>query len=306
MKIYTRLVLDQDSNVLEQESYEYDGPVAECGGGGGRTSAPPQQQVTSTATNPWGPQQPYLERGFKAAEEQFLSDRPKYFPGSTVVPFQPEETAAMDIKRAQATSPYSLPNLATAHVAQTMGGEYLRADNPVYQQALQGVTGAVRPTIDTQFAQSGRFGSPIHAEALGRGITAGMMPYTMAERGRQFAAAQKVPQMSQMSPELLADVGGAQRAMKTAELGEAMQRHAFEENLPQAKLAQYMAGVGGPYGSAGITTRTTPQTVNPLASWLGMAATAASVGKDIWGTGGPYERNPGGSKGPGTGTPDIS
>lgn len=35
MKIYTRLVLDKDDNVIEQESFEHTGPVTECKGGGG-------------------------------------------------------------------------------------------------------------------------------------------------------------------------------------------------------------------------------------------------------------------------------
>lgn len=35
MKIYTRLVLDKDDNIIEEESYEYTGPVAQCKGGGG-------------------------------------------------------------------------------------------------------------------------------------------------------------------------------------------------------------------------------------------------------------------------------
>ena len=32
--IHTRIVMDAAGNVLEDESYLYDGPVAECGGGG--------------------------------------------------------------------------------------------------------------------------------------------------------------------------------------------------------------------------------------------------------------------------------
>lgn len=40
MKVYTRVVMDFDGNVLEEESYEYEGPVAQCGGssGGGGSS----------------------------------------------------------------------------------------------------------------------------------------------------------------------------------------------------------------------------------------------------------------------------
>lgn len=35
MKIYERVVLDMNGQVLEEESYEYDGPLELCGGGGG-------------------------------------------------------------------------------------------------------------------------------------------------------------------------------------------------------------------------------------------------------------------------------
>jgi hypothetical protein len=34
MKIYERIVLDWDGNVLEEQSFEYEGPVDECKGGG--------------------------------------------------------------------------------------------------------------------------------------------------------------------------------------------------------------------------------------------------------------------------------
>lgn len=40
MKIYTKVVIDMDTlDTLEEESFEYDGPVALCGGGGGETSS---------------------------------------------------------------------------------------------------------------------------------------------------------------------------------------------------------------------------------------------------------------------------
>ena len=45
MRVYTRVVMDWDGNVTDSESFEYDGPVALCGGGGGgkggAPSAPP-------------------------------------------------------------------------------------------------------------------------------------------------------------------------------------------------------------------------------------------------------------------------
>ena len=60
MKIYERIVLDWDGAVLEEESFEYTGPLALCGGGGKKpkTPAPPPptpkpavaKDVTAAAT----------------------------------------------------------------------------------------------------------------------------------------------------------------------------------------------------------------------------------------------------------------
>lgn len=40
MKIYERIVMDWDGTVLDEQAFEYEGPVALCGGGGGKGSAP--------------------------------------------------------------------------------------------------------------------------------------------------------------------------------------------------------------------------------------------------------------------------
>jgi len=40
MKIYERIILDWDGAVLEEESFEYAGPLALCGGGGKKSKTP--------------------------------------------------------------------------------------------------------------------------------------------------------------------------------------------------------------------------------------------------------------------------
>lgn len=40
MKIYERLVMDWDGNVLEEQSFDYQGELALCGGGGGKGKTP--------------------------------------------------------------------------------------------------------------------------------------------------------------------------------------------------------------------------------------------------------------------------
>ena len=38
MKIYNKIVLDKDNNIIEEDHFEYNGPISYCGGGGGSGS----------------------------------------------------------------------------------------------------------------------------------------------------------------------------------------------------------------------------------------------------------------------------
>ena len=38
MKIYNKIVLDKDNNIIEEDHFEYNGPITYCGGGGGSSS----------------------------------------------------------------------------------------------------------------------------------------------------------------------------------------------------------------------------------------------------------------------------
>ena len=38
MKIYNKIVLDKDNNIIEEDHFEYNGPISYCGGGGGSAS----------------------------------------------------------------------------------------------------------------------------------------------------------------------------------------------------------------------------------------------------------------------------
>lgn len=53
MKIYERIVMNWDGEVLEEKSFEYEGELALCGGGGGKSkpkvqAAPPVPEPTKT------------------------------------------------------------------------------------------------------------------------------------------------------------------------------------------------------------------------------------------------------------------
>jgi len=56
-------------------------------GGGGTT-------VSTSTTEPWEQQIPYLTAGFKAAKDLFNKGVPEYYPGETLAGFDPAQTAA--------------------------------------------------------------------------------------------------------------------------------------------------------------------------------------------------------------------
>ena len=90
MKVITRRVDQwdpelQDYVLVEEESFEYDGPVALAGGGGGQT--------TTQTSEPPAFLKPFLGQAAGAAQNIFNQGPQEFFPGSTVAP-QSEQTQA--------------------------------------------------------------------------------------------------------------------------------------------------------------------------------------------------------------------
>jgi hypothetical protein len=75
-----------------------------CGGGG--------TNVTTSTTEPWEQQIPYLTAGFEAAKKLFNQGVPEYYPGETLAGFDPAQTAAQ-----QATLGYAMGPRAAAQQA---------------------------------------------------------------------------------------------------------------------------------------------------------------------------------------------
>ena len=70
MKIYERIVMDWDGNVLDEQSFEYEGPVALCGGGGGKGSTPKPPPPP-----PPPPPKPATEKDTTAAANEAVADQ---------------------------------------------------------------------------------------------------------------------------------------------------------------------------------------------------------------------------------------
>ena len=66
MKIYERIVMDWDGNVLEEQSFDYRGELALCGGGGGKGSTP---------SPPPMPPKPATEKNVSASATAAVEDQ---------------------------------------------------------------------------------------------------------------------------------------------------------------------------------------------------------------------------------------
>lgn len=236
-----------------------------------------------TSTEPWKRQKPYLLTGFQQAEENVLNRPLEYFPGQTYVPFSPESEAALTAAtgRAQAGSP--LLGQAQGYTGDVLSGQYLSPDsNPFFGDVTQSIMSQVQPAVAQQFAGAGRSGaSPLAAEALGRGVAAGVAPYAYGaygqERGMQQQAAAAAPGLAQadyMDPAQLLQIGQAREGMSGQALSDQIARFNFGQSEPTNRLAQYMGLIQGNYG--GTTTASAPA-VNPLLLGTGAALSLAGM-----------------------------
>jgi len=216
------------------------------GGGGGGA------QTVNTQVTPPEYAMPFLEFGLSQAKEQFNSEMPGYYPGSTVVGFSPESEMALSGIRQRALDPNSL----TAQT-QSVVNQNLMGTNPLAMAAFKPVI----DTVQSQFARAGRYGSGANQQALASALA------PAALQAQQAAIAQ-APQVQNMDLQQLAAVGAAREGQSEAELADNVARFNFEQNIDAQKLRDYMALVGG--GTVG-SNQIQPVFRNPAASALGGA-----------------------------------
>ena len=81
---------------LSKKAYTYylvTGQIPPMAGAKGGSGGGGQSTQTIQKADPWSGQQPFLTTGFEAAQDRYGSIQPQFFPGNTVAPFNPNETA---------------------------------------------------------------------------------------------------------------------------------------------------------------------------------------------------------------------
>lgn len=257
-----------------------------CSWDGG--SEPAGQTVVQQSNNPWSGQQPYLETGFKAAEDLFNTPV-EYYPNSTVVPFSPETEMGLQAQTDRAIGGSPLVDAAQSEMGKTLGGEYLNAGNPAFGAMAERIRNQVRPGLDSQFATQGGYGGSAHQEMMARTMADSLAPLEWqnysAERGNMQNAMQAAPGLANQDYfdiAQLRDVGGQREALGRDQLADDINRFNFEQFEPADRLARYMSTVaGGKYG--GTSTRTEPYYTNRSAGIIGgLGALAGAAGSLGW------------------------
>ena len=101
--------------------------------------------------------------------------------------------------------------------------------------------------------------------------------------GQYAAMAPGFAQADYLDPAMLLQAGQQREQYAQQPISEAMARHNFETNLPQAKLADYMQMINGNFGGVSNTTGTQylPQQ-NPWMQALGFGSNLLGTGLGIW------------------------
>ena len=231
------------------------------GGGRSEQSQPTQQAQTST-TEPWEGQQPHLRKVFAEAENIYDDQTtPSYFAGDTFTPYsQPTLSGIQGMQDIAGKN--ILPQIGGIESAKTLSGQYLDpSSNPYIDRITQEVTGDVTSAVNSVFNRGGRFGSGAHMDTLTDKIAGATAPIYGnlydKERMNMMRAGAFLPQMSGLQydqPQRQIQAGSMLEQKSQEELQDAINRHNFEQFLPQRKLADYGATIAGNYG--GTTTGT--------------------------------------------------
>lgn len=257
-------------------------------------------EVTTTQTNdPWTPAQDAL-KGILGQAGNLYNQGSQYAPFSTVVPFSNQTEQALqgiEQKASQGNPLYAqgqsalLGGLDT--LQRTAGGEYLN-NNPHLSQMFNAMKGEVSDSVNSQFSQYGRTGSPAHAgvmtQQLGNlGAQIWGQDYAR-ERQNQLSAAGQMPGYTSAIPgyqaagyndlNALMGVGQAREGKAGETLQDMLNRFNFTQESPWQNLQRYAglaSGIGGMGGTQVGVQETQQSLISQLSSLLAAGAGAAKT-----------------------------
>lgn len=273
----------------------------------------PAQQTTQTV-EPWAEAKPFLTYGMQQARNLYDNNGGfNYYPGQTVVGFDPATQASLDRTQQRAMSGSPVTRNAQGLIDRTVQGQFLNA-NPYLDGAIdtasrglvRNFNQAVVPGLNASFSRAGRYGSGAQASAFGAassdlatqlGDISGRMAYQNFgdERSRMQQAAAMAPQLAAQDYVDLAQlgqVGAAREEQAQRELNDRISRWDNQNNKERQALDEYLQRIG--MSSNGFQTSVTTQPgvrqnrlAGAIGGGLGAAGLAGQLGlmSSPWGWG---------------------
>lgn len=198
-------------------------------------------QSSTTKSDPWEGQQPYLKSLFGAADTQYQDYTPQYFPQNTVAGFNPGETSA--ISGIENTGMNGTPalNAADSSVSNILSGD------PAHNQAIMA---GVLPGLTSSFTQGNSVNNPQMAYAASQGVASALTQ-------DQLNAAQTAQGLygTRMSGQQAAlGAGQTQQTQDQNNLQGQIDRWNYQQQLPYSQINQYANLINGQYGGTSMTT----------------------------------------------------
>jgi len=300
MKVYTKLVIDMTTDeILEEESFEYNGPVAQCGssGGGGGGSVPADTtQVTTIREAPGIEERKLGLMDISAA----LAQQPVTIPTQQIAPLNALEqrgtTMAGQTGVGGAAIQSGIAGLGAAQTASALGpssAQFSQYLNPYQSFILDEINRQAQmgqQQLSAQAVQAGAFGGGREGIQQAEQERARLQQVGLAQE-RAFTGAlgafqQGISQQGQLGLGM-AQLGQVQQAQQQADINQLMAAGGLQRQLAQQTLdaqraqqlqqayepfqrAEFLKSQyqGGPTSQSGITQTTAP-TVNPLAQAAG-------------------------------------
>lgn len=262
------------------------------------SSPQPVQQNSTSKTEPWDAQQPYLKKAFSEAENIYNQGPNTMYPGSFTAPTDPATTTALNLTEARARNGSPLVGAANTEMGKVIRGDYLNpTSNPAWNGMVENIKASVLPGIDSRFIGAGRSGSGLHGRAVGEGlgtaITNAAYQNYNDERTRMTNAAANAPNFAMTDyydPQILGTVGATREGIAQKGVDENIARYDFAQNAPADALARYKALIEGNYGSTttGTSTQYLPpqnifsQVLGGLMGGVGTLGQTGAFGKTGW------------------------
>ena len=300
MKIYTKLVIDMATDkVLEEESFEYNGPVAQCGssGGGGGGSMPADTTNVTTVREAPGIE----ERKLGLMDiSRALAEQPVNIPVQQIAPLsgleQQGTALAGQTGVGGAAIQSGIAGLGAAQTASALGpssAQFNQYLNPYQSFILDEINRQAQigqNQLAAQAVQSGAFGGGREGIQQAEQERARLQQVGLAQE-RAFTGAlgafqQGISQQGQLGLGM-AQLGQVQQAQQQADINQLMAAGGLQRQLAQQTLdaqraqqlqqayepyqrAEFLKSQyqGGPTSQSGVTQTTAP-TVNPLAQAAG-------------------------------------